>query len=75
MLSFELDVEDASYLRHLIIVLFGLHEGSVWLQRLTAGDRVAELTRNVEPVLIYQHDSLVIEPLHTLSVLPKTVLD
>jgi hypothetical protein len=31
MLSFELDVEDASYLRHLIIKLFGLHEGCVWL--------------------------------------------
>jgi hypothetical protein len=31
MLSFELDVEDASYLRHLIIKLFGLHEGCIWL--------------------------------------------
>ena len=73
--SVKLNVQDSLYLAHLLIELLRLHKRGVWFQSLAASLGVRKVAGHLEPVLVNEHNSLLVEPLDTLPVLPEAVLD
>ncbi len=59
----------------LFVKVLGSHERGVRLNGFFTYSWVREVGRNVEPALIYQHHSLLVEPFNALPPFPKTVLN
>lgn len=70
--SLELDVEHSFDVRHLLVEVARLLERAVGFERALAL-RVLELHGKVVANLVYQDDSLLVEPLDSLSVFPQPV--
>ena len=70
-----LNVEDALHLIHFICEVFRLFKRAVGLQGSLAVRRIGEFDGEVVAYLINEDDSLLVEPLHTASVLPQSILD
>ena len=71
--SFECYVQNAPHSQHCVVIVVGLFERAVWLQRCST-PFIAKASWHVESALIDEDHSGLIEPLDAFAIFPEAVL-